>query len=83
MTTVHKWYNQYSKSELLDIARVTEENEKNHEPPGGLFRLTPNARKKLAAIEQAIAWHMEDARNLVSRPVPVCGYSGRLTNPRR
>jgi hypothetical protein len=42
-----------------------------------IYVLTPSARKKLNAIAQAIAWHMEDEREKSGNPVPVSGYSGR------
>lgn len=81
MTTALKFYNKYSKAELVNLARMVEINEDNHEPPGtSVHRLKPAARKKLAAIDQAITWHMEDDRKLAGNPVPVCGYSGRQTN---
>jgi hypothetical protein len=60
---------------------MVELNEDNHEPQGtSIYKLKPAARKKLAAIDQAIAWHMEDDRTIAGNPVPVCGYSGRQTN---
>lgn len=81
MTMALRFYNKYSKAELVELARMVETNEDNHEPPGAsIHRLKPAARKKLAAIDQAIAWHMEDERKLAGNPVPVCGYSGRQTN---
>lgn len=81
MTTALSFYNKYSKAELVELARMVETDEDNHEPPGAsIHLLKPAARKKLAAIDQAIAWHMEDDRKLAGNPVPVCGYSGRQTN---
>lgn len=81
MATALMFYKKYTKSELIDLAQMVEINEDNHEPPGtSIHRLKPAARKKLAAIDQAIAWHMEDDRKLAGKPVPVCGYSGRKTN---
>ncbi len=80
MTTALKFYNKYTKAELIELARMIEINEENHEPPGGLFKLKKSARKKLAEIDQAIAWHMEDDRKIAGNPVPTCGYSGRQTN---
>lgn len=84
MTTALKFYNKYSKAELVELARMIETNADNHEPPEttGIHRLIPSARKKLAAIYQAIAWHREDDRKIAGNPVPVCGYSGRRTNRR-
>ena len=76
MTTALKFYNKYTKAELVELARMVEINEANHEPPGtSIYKLKPAARKKLAAIDQAIAWHMADDRKLAGDPVPVCGYS--------
>lgn len=81
MTTALKFYNKYSKEELLQLARMVETDEDNHEQPGtSIHTLKPAARKRLAAIYQAIAWHMEDDRKIAGNPVPVCGYSGRQTN---
>lgn len=81
MTTALRFYNKYSKAELVELARMIETNEDNHEPPGAsIHKLKPSARKKVEAIDQAIAWHMEDERKLAGNPVPVCGYSGRQTN---
>ena len=81
MTTAIRFYNKYSKAELVELARMVEINEDNHEPPGSsIYRLKPAARKKLSAISQAIAWHMEDDRNIAGNPVPTCGYSGRNKN---
>ena len=81
MTAALRFYNKYSKTELVALGRMVEINEDNHEPPGSsIHKLKPAARNKLAAIDQAIAWHMEDDRKIAGNPVPACGYSGRQTN---
>ena len=80
MSAAIRFYNKYTKAELVEMSRMVSVNEENHEPPGSLHRLKPAARKKAAAIDQAIAWHMEDGRKLAGNPVPTCGYSGRQTN---
>ena len=80
MATAIRFYEKYSKNELIGISRLVEINEENHAPPGGVFLLIPSARKKLDAISQAITWHMEDDRRIAGNPVVVSGYSGRLSN---
>lgn len=81
MATALNLYKKYTKSELVDLARAIEENKDNHELPDvGIHTLNLNARKKIAAINQAIAWHLDDDRNRSNNPVPTCGYSGRTTN---
>jgi hypothetical protein len=81
MTTALKFYNKYSKSELIEIARMIEINEDNHEPPGtSIHKLKPAPRKTMAEIDQAITWHMDDDRKIAGNPVTVCGYSGSQTN---
>jgi len=49
---------------------------------GGLFLYTKSARKKLAAIVEAIAWHLADERELNGNPIPISGYSGRNSKKR-
>jgi len=79
--TALKFYNKYSKEELVQFGRMVDINEENHMPPGsGIHTLKPAARKKIEAIDQAIAWHMADERKIAGNPVPVCGYSGRTSN---
>jgi len=83
MTTAVRLYNKHSKAELLDLARSIETNDDNREPPGtSIHTLKPAARKKLAAIAQAITWHLADDRKRAGKPVLVCGYSGRQKNRR-
>lgn len=83
MTTALNFYKKYSKSELIELARVVYSDDNNQSPPGtSLYLLNPAARKKLAAIDQAIAYHMEDERNAAGNPVPTCGYSGKRMNGR-
>lgn len=77
--TALRLYKKHNKHELIEMARQIAEDAQNH-APSGIHRLLPAARKRLAAIDQAIAWHMEDDRKQAGRAVPVCGYSGRQTN---
>ena len=48
----------------------------------GLYLYTKPARKKLAAIAGAIAWHLADERELNGNPIPISGYSGRNSKKR-
>lgn len=80
MTAAIQLFNRYSQPELLALARSIEADPANQAPPGGLFRLIAKARNKLADIDQAIAWHMEETRKAQGNPVPTCGYSGRKSN---
>lgn len=65
MTTALKFYNKYTKAELVELARMVEINEDNRAPQGtSIHKLLPAARKKLAAIDLAITWHMDDDRKI-------------------
>lgn len=77
-------YKQFDKAALLSQSAALDADPANQTDPaqGSIHRLTPAARKKSSALAQAIAWHMEDERKAAGRPVPVAGYSGRLTNRR-
>lgn len=78
MTTALNFYKKYSKRELIELARICYTDDNNQSPPGtSIHLLKPEARKKLAAIDQAIAFHMDDERTAAGNPVPTCGYSGR------
>jgi hypothetical protein len=71
----------YSKQELilLQAELMADPNNKETE---GLCLYTKPARKKLAAIAEAIAWHLADERELKGNPIPVSGYSGRNSKKR-
>ena len=75
-------FKKHKKAELLKLSNDVEQGPKNQAAPGSLFRFNPDARKKLADIAQAIAWHMEEERAAAGNPVSTCGYSGRKSNRR-
>jgi len=77
-----QYYKKYSQSELLAIMSDIENDPKNHVPIAEqtIFKLTPSARKKTAAIAQAIAWHVADKKKAAGNLVNPAGYSGRNRN---
>ena len=81
MPTSNAYYKKFSKQELilLQAELMADPNNKETE---GLYLYTKPARKKLAAIVEAIAWHLADERELKGNPIPVSGYSGRNSKKR-
>lgn len=82
MTSALALYRRYDKAALIAQMSGVESDPANLQPGPSIHLLTPAARKRSAAIAQAVAWHMEDERKTAGRPVPTCGYSGRQTNRR-
>jgi hypothetical protein len=81
MPTSNTYYKKYSKQELVQLTSEIEGDPNNKETEG-LYLYTKPARKKLAAIAEAIAWHLADERELNGNPIPVSGYSGRNSKKR-
>jgi hypothetical protein len=73
-------YRKHSKAALVEMDALVFADPVNKNVSGGLFLHTPKARKLLAHIGQAIAFHMDDDRTETGRPVPCAGYSGRMSN---
>jgi hypothetical protein len=71
-----------SNQELLAIMSTIESDPKNLAPPGGLWKLSPQARKKLDQLARAVAHNQAEKRKLAGDPVLTDGYSGRQTNRR-
>jgi len=67
--------------ELLEMQKAIESDPRN-QADGGLYRYTPNARKKLDAITRQITHNMAMKRAAEGRPVVADGYSGRNSNRR-
>ena len=72
----------YQKHTMKELLVIREELEKdpNNTNKDGLYLYNPPTRKKLAAIDQAIAFHLADKREVMGNPVPVNGFSGRKSN---
>ncbi len=68
--------------ELVAKRQAIEADPANQMPAGSLYLYTPQARRKLDAIDRAIAADMAERRAAAGRPVPCDGYSGRQTNRR-
>jgi hypothetical protein len=81
MSSSNTYYKKYSKAELLQLTSEIEGDPGNKETEG-LFLYIKPARKKLAAIAEAITWHLADERELNGKPIPVSGYSGRNSKKR-
>jgi hypothetical protein len=81
MSSSNTYYKKYSKQELIQLQAELMADPGNKETEG-LFLYTKSARKKLAAIVEAIAWHLADERELNGNPIPVSGYSGRNSKKR-
>jgi len=75
-----KLYMKHNKVDLLRMQADIEADPLN--AATGLYLYTPSARKKLAAIQQAITFHLADQRAACGNPVPCDGYSGRKSNKR-
>lgn len=73
-------YKKNSKAELIAMDAQVTADPKNKNTDGGIFLYTAPARKLLADIGKAIAFHMEDDRTNAGKPVPCAGYSGRNCN---
>lgn len=82
MTVATRLYEKHDKAALIQMGLSVSEDPTNLAPPGGLYRLSQKARKQIANIDQAIAWHIADERKARGNPVPTAGYSGRQTNHR-
>jgi hypothetical protein len=81
MTSSNTYYKKYSKTDLIQLQAELIADPDNKETEG-LFLHTKPARKKLAAIAEAIAWHLADERELNGNPIPISGYSGRNSKKR-
>lgn len=70
-------YQRFTMDQLIQKQSSIADNPENVNMDGGIALHTPKTRRELAAIAQAIAFHLEDRRAAQGRPVPVSGYSGR------
>lgn len=68
----HDLHKKYSAAELAALQRAICADPANANPSvGGIFKYTPEAHKKLAAIAHAIRWHMMDGEASVEREAMV------------
>jgi hypothetical protein len=71
-------YERHTTPELVAMAQALRDDPANRAQ--GLYLYTPQTRRKLDAIAQAIAWHSADKRAAAGEPVNTEGYSGRQCN---
>jgi len=71
-------YERHTMHELVAMAQALRDDPVNRAE--GLYLYTPQTRRKLDAIAQAIAWHSADKRAAAGEPVNTEGYSGRQCN---
>lgn len=71
-------YDRHTTPELVAMAQALRDDPVNRAE--GLYLYTPQTRRKLDAIAQAIAWHSADKRAAAGEPVAADGYSGRQCN---
>lgn len=68
-------YERHTMPELVTMAQYLRDDPANRDE--GLYLYTPQTRRKLDAIAQAITWHLADARAARGEPIVSNGYSGR------
>lgn len=68
-------YERHTTPELVAMAQALRDDPANRAE--GLYLYTPQTRRKLDAIAQAIAWHSADKRAAAGEHVNTEGYSGR------
>jgi hypothetical protein len=71
-------YERHTMHELVAMAQALRDDPVNRAE--GLYLYTPQTRRKLDAIAQAITWHCADNRAARGNPVTADGYSGRQCN---
>lgn len=71
-----------SVDDLVAMRQEIEKEPSNRNPPGSLFIFTKKARKKLDAIDLAIADAIRQLRLSRGEIIDNSGYSGRQTNKR-
>lgn len=77
-----KLYKTFDQATLLSMSRTIESVPENLSSDGSIHKYTLEVRRKLDAIDRAIAWHMEDSREIARDPVAVSGYTGTQRNRR-
>lgn len=82
MTAAYSLYKKHSQDALLKLQDSIAADPESRNKAGGIHLYEPKARRKLAAIAEAITMHMADRRAAAGRPVTVDGYSGRKQNRR-
>lgn len=73
-------YKRHDQDALLRMSAEIEADPANAAEVGSIYLHSAPARRKLADIAQAIAFHMADTRERAGRPIPTAGYSGRKCN---
>lgn len=75
-------YETMTTEQLIELQQSICDDPQSKEGAIGCWIFNKKTRKKLADIQQAIAWHMEAKREADGDPVPCNGYSGRQSNRR-